>query len=98
MQAVVQQQFISVCMFTQTDLLQQMRTRSKGSVLLQHCINDGDRYCFMGCKCGAGQGLFRVAFVETFNTQSKSLLQLSLNNPLSNCDVEKILHRYEIKE
>ena len=40
------------------------------SLLLQHRINDGDSYCFIEFKFGVGLGFFRVAFLETFGTQS----------------------------
>lgn len=84
MQAGVQQHFVSLCMFTQTDLLQQMRAWSKGAVLLQHCVNDGSRYCLMEHKVGAGHGLFREAFRNIQYTKqfTKSLLTFLLNNSL----------------
>lgn len=65
MQVVVQQQFVAmftfnIYMFPAEDVGPGLRW----STLLQHCISDGESYCFIECMAGVGLGLFRVAFLD----------------------------------
>lgn len=77
-QVVAQQQFVAMFTFT-TDISpsEDVGPGLRRYILLQHCINDGDRYCLIECKFGVGLGLFRAAFLETFSTHSNLVYQIT---------------------
>lgn len=65
MQVVVQQQFVAMFTFNIYILpVEDVGPGLRWSTLLQHCISDGESYCFIERMVGVGLGLFRVAFLD----------------------------------
>lgn len=98
MQAVVPEHFVHGYTHkspaAKGNLLQEGLSCSSTALMMETDIASWDGP--LGQDMGSQNGLFRnIQYTKKF---TKSLLKPLLNNSLNNCDVEKILHRYENKE
>lgn len=98
MQAVVQEDFVHVYTHRSPagneNLVQEGLSCSSTALMMDTDMVSWDARLVQ--DMGSQNGLFRnIQYTKQF---TKSLLKPLLNNSLNNCDVEKILHRYENKE
>lgn len=60
-----QQQFVAIFTFNiDVSPAEDVGPGLRWPTLFQHCINDGESYCFIERMAGKGLRLFRVAFLD----------------------------------